>query len=71
MEVRPVVLREELMKTYRDIEAILREVEDRALEMGIDPYKMRSTDGTWLMTPLLLAKAQTLHALALINQKGS
>jgi hypothetical protein len=70
-EVRPVVLREELMKTYREIGRQTDEVNKIAKDMGIEPHQLRDTSGNWLIVPLLVARVQILHSLTLLNQKGN
>lgn len=71
MEVRPVVMRQELMSTYREIETQIEEVKKESAAMAISPHKLRDSTGSWALIPLLAARAQILHALALLNQKGN
>lgn len=69
MEVRPHVLRQELAKTYRDIESVEAEMRVEAADMGVAPATLRDTNGGWVFAPLLVAKAQVLHSLVLLNKK--
>lgn len=69
MEIRTVVIREELIKSYRQLEAQIGEVENEAKEMGIKPEQLRSTNGSWPMVPLIAAKVQILHSFALLQEK--
>lgn len=67
--VNAMELGRELTRTISQINQQIAEVEKRAKEMEIAPYKLRDTNGGFVLSPLLAAKAQTLHALALINQR--
>lgn len=59
----------ELSRTMSQINAQIEEVREEAKRMEISPIKMRDTSGNYVLTPLLVAKAQTLHALVLVNQR--
>jgi hypothetical protein len=69
MEIRPVVLRQELMESYREVQLQIDEVKDRASIMDIRPQQLRDANGNWVYIPLLAARVQILHALVMINQK--
>lgn len=69
MEIRKVVLREELIKSYRELEAQIKAVEEEAAGMGINEFKLRDTSGNWVMIPLVTAKVQILHSFALLQEK--
>lgn len=71
MEIRPIVLRQELVESYQDVQRQLTVVKDTAVSMGIEPKDLRDSNGGWVMIPLLLTRVQILHALALLNQKGA
>jgi hypothetical protein len=62
-----VDIRRELAGTLSEIEAQIKEVKDEAVKQGASPYSLRNRYG-YVMAPLLAAKAQTLHALVLVNQ---
>ena len=51
------------------INAQIEEIHSQAKRMGIPAVKMRDASGNYVLSPLLAAKAQTLHALVLVNQK--
>ena len=59
----------ELARTVSQINQQIEEVRKQAETMGIAAYEMRDTNGAFVLAPLLAAKAQTLHALVLINQR--
>jgi hypothetical protein len=42
-------------------------LETEAASMGIQPDVLRTPDGNYALTPLLVAKAQVLHALTLLQ----
>lgn len=47
----------------RQIDVIMQE----ARELGIQAHAMRTHSGDWVLTPLLLAKAQVLNGLAALE----
>jgi hypothetical protein len=59
----------ELSRTIAQLHRQIEEVQRQADKAGVTPYQLRDPYGTWLMPPLLAAKAQCLHALAIVNQK--
>ena len=67
--VNKMELGRELSKTVIQINRVIEDVRQQAGEMEIEAAKLRDSNGNWVMIPLLAAKAQSLHALALINQK--
>lgn len=69
MEIRPIVLREELMASYREVSNQITVIKENAEKVGIDPMRMQDTSGAWVLVPLFVARAQILHALTLLNQK--
>jgi hypothetical protein len=60
----------ELAKTHVQIVIQMEEIRQEAERTKIEPVKMRDSHGNYIWAPLLAAKAQTLHALVLINQRG-
>lgn len=40
-----------------------------AEESGLNPMELRLKDGSWVMTPILAAKAQTMNALVILNSE--
>jgi hypothetical protein len=59
----------ELFRTLTQLKQQIEEIHKQADKAGVTPYQLRDPYGTWLLSPLLAAKAQALHALAIINQK--
>jgi hypothetical protein len=58
-------LKNELRRLNSDLDAVLSAMTEQAHEMGIRRVQdMRVNDGSWAVTPILLAKAQVLNALA-------
>jgi hypothetical protein len=70
MEIRPIVLRQELMEAYGDVQRQISAVKDNAMSMGLEPHEMRDPVGGWVLIPLLAARVQVLHSLTLLNKKG-
>jgi hypothetical protein len=61
----------ELARTMAQINAQIEEVKKFAKSNDMTPFEIRDSNGNWIMAPLLAAKAQALHALVLVNQRGS
>jgi hypothetical protein len=61
----------ELMRTLGQIDRQMRTVEGEASEQNTSAYCLRDTNGNYVLPSLLSAKAQILHALALINKKDN
>lgn len=59
-------LRDELLLTLNSIDRQIAHVEATAKDMGISPHPMRDASGAFVLAPLLVAKAQLLHALVLV-----
>lgn len=69
--VRTSELRKELMESYRELGRVIEEVKRQSVSMEIEPHQMRDAQGNWVLAPLIVARAQILHALVLMNQKGT
>lgn len=69
MIVSPIELGRELVKSLGQVNSQIQSVEQQAREMGISVHDLRDTTGNWVVVPLLAAKAQLLHSIAIINQK--
>jgi hypothetical protein len=69
--VRGMELGRELTKVMSQLNQFIDVEKKRAKKMGIDPATLRDTNGNLVLAPLYIAKAQTLHALVLVNQRGS
>lgn len=67
--VRGTELGVALAQTMAQINAQIEAVGKIAKEMGCTIYEVRDTNGGFTVAPLLAAKAQTLHALVLVNQR--
>jgi hypothetical protein len=67
--VNKMELGRELFKTISQLNLLVDEVRKNAERNGVDPLKAHDDNGNWTMIPLIAAKAQCLHALAIINQK--
>lgn len=66
--VRGLELGRELIRTHNEIDRSIKQVKEDAREGGMDPFKLRDTQGNYILAPLLAAKAQMLHGLVLVNQ---
>jgi len=69
MIVSQDALRRDLVRLLNEIELQIKAVKAKAEEMGIPPEKMRDASGNWVMTPLLLAKAQVYSTLVALQTK--
>lgn len=69
MDTQSRVLRNAVTETLTLIEIQIMEVKAEALKREIRPETLRYPDGNWAMSSLLLAKAQALHTLALLNTR--
>jgi hypothetical protein len=67
--VNKMELGRELFRTISQVNALIDEAKKQAGVMGIDAVQLRDANGSFVLIPLLAAKAQCLHALAIINQK--
>lgn len=57
-------VKEELQRLLERIDDQIKVVDKYAYSQGLEPSQVRSEDGTYLMTNLVLAKAQVLTTLA-------
>ena len=57
------------MKTHKMISEQIDAINDEAERLDVSPLQLRDTNGNYVLTPLLAAKAQILYALVLLNQK--
>jgi hypothetical protein len=67
--VNKMELGRELFKTIAQINEQIEVVSKSAEELNVKPYNLLDDRGNFVLSPLLAAKAQCLHALALINQR--
>jgi len=56
-------LRRDVIAVIKEIDAQIDEVKEQAARMGVPPQKMRDMNGNFVMSPLLLAKAQAYGSL--------
>lgn len=68
--VRELELGRELVTALQEVIKQIDATNAVAIEVGCEPYQLRDQNGGFMLTPLLSAKCQVLHALTLINQKG-
>lgn len=64
IEIRPQVIRAELAKTLKEVDAQIEQVRQFALDHDISVYSLRDANGGWTYIPLLAAKAQCLSGIA-------
>ena len=62
-------VRQALLKHLVDIGRQEDSIIAQAQKMSISPHDMRYSDGTWVLVPILVAKAQTLNGLAMLERK--
>jgi hypothetical protein len=67
--VNRMELGRELMRTIAQINRQIEAVEKGADALHCKVYDLRDANGNYILAPLLSAKAMSLHALAIINQK--
>jgi len=67
--VNKMELGRELFRTISQINQQIDEVVKEAKTLGIQAWELRDPKGGFILAPLLAAKAQCLHALAIINQR--
>lgn len=64
-----IELLQDLEKTYTDVQAQMVEILADSMERGIPPETLRDERGGYIWAPLLVAKAQLLHAIALLTKE--
>jgi hypothetical protein len=67
--VNKMELGRELFRTISQINVMIDKVKAEAASMGVESADLRDTKGNFVLVPLISAKAQCLHALAIINQR--
>jgi hypothetical protein len=70
MEVSPNALRKETVQLLNQINKQIEEVETLAASRDRAPSQMVDQYGSYLMSPLLLAKSQCIHTLTLLSGQG-
>ena len=71
MDISPNVLRQETVDTLKRINNQMKEMAVRSADMGIPVENLQDHSGNFVLTPLLLAKAQCLNTLVLLRDKES
>lgn len=66
--INPETLRREMFLLLNMIDAQIDEVKKQADEMGCRPEQVQNPDGSWALSPLLLAKVQAVSTLAQLNE---
>lgn len=61
-------LRRDTMQVMRYVDEQIKAVEALAESMRTDAVRLRDSQGNFVLPPLLLAKAQTLNTLVLLQQ---
>lgn len=69
MNVSPDILRRETVQLINQIDKQIEEIRKSAVKLGTEPHRLRDSAGNWVMTPLLLAKAQAYNTLVLLQEK--
>lgn len=67
MNVSPNELRKETVGVLNQVNAQIQEIEKVAEIKGVSPHHMVDQYGAYLLSPLLVAKAQCLNTLTLLN----
>jgi hypothetical protein len=63
------ILRRDTVQLLKEIDAQIKEVKEEARRLGIPPEKFRDHNNNWVMSPLLLAKAQAYSMLIQLQVK--
>lgn len=63
------ILRRDTVRLIKQIDAQIKEVEEEGQRRGMLPERVRDDNGSWAMSPLLLAKAQAYSTLVMLQQK--
>lgn len=61
------MLKQQLQRTLGQVEKQIVAIRKEAEAMGISEYDLRDSSGNWVLAPLLVAKVQIMHAMALIR----
>ena len=62
------VLLEELAVAFKELETQINTVKAMATASSVRAERIRDSKGDLVLSPLLVAKAQTLHALVLLEK---
>jgi len=64
------ILLEELAVTFTELERQINVIKAMAQAANVKAEKIQDSHGDLVLSPLLVAKAQTLHALVLLENKN-
>ena len=67
MIISPDIMRRDTIQLLKQIDLQIVQVNREATRMGIEGYQLRDSHGNWVMSPLLLAKAQAYTTLVQIQ----
>jgi len=67
MIITPDIMRRDTIALLKQIDLQITQVQREATRMGIEPHQLRESNGSWSMTPLLLAKAHAYSTLVLLQ----
>jgi hypothetical protein len=68
--VRDMEVGRELAKVVANLNRLIEIEKKRAQREGVDPEYLRDNNGELIMAKLYVGKAQALHALVLLNDRG-
>jgi hypothetical protein len=69
MVINADILRRDTVQLIQQIDAQIAVIKLEARELKIKPEQMQDGRGNWVMSPLLLAKAQAYNSLILLQTK--
>ena len=67
-EISPQILLEELAVAFKELETQINVIKAMATASNVRAERIRDSKGDLVLSPLLVAKAQTLHALVLLEK---
>jgi hypothetical protein len=69
MIINEDILRRDTVQLIKEIDAQIEEVTHHAAIAGLARHKLRDANGNWVMSPLLVAKAQAYGTLVQLQIK--
>lgn len=69
MDINPRVLRSALMQNMEALNHQIEAVKGLSEEMNTLPFQIKDERGNFVLAPLLVAQANVLHALALLQSQ--
>lgn len=69
MIINPDILRRDTVALIKQIDVMIDDIKERSKKLGITPEKMRDANNSYIMAPLLLAKAQAYATLVQLQSK--